>query len=465
MFDLTNLNQYIITMSTTNKGKLNISILIPIVLIVVISIVVYIFLTQKEKTELTAQTQQERITKIKEDLITLLPGKYQVIEDGYEEPSAENDGCVSIFTIFPKEYTEIQKEYLDPAGLIYCEDINTAILRGQVDQVKYNQAEDKWIYEDTQPLETKMYGDNLVSTVALGGSHALSDYHIVRVEDSKELIILSIPVSNRIRCDTYENGVEIMKDDCVDFRDTLKIPSEEGDWVPDEIYKNYYNDLLDILSNINSVDVDTNGKDSYQEWLESEADRIVKTFDFSTREIKPLIQIPEYKFETSKDTIEKEYRLSSNDIVSVNCSKLESEFSPIYDIHGCDISLNSEEVLGAWSWTDNKTIDPHITIYDNEKLKYPLIAVGEQFGPANRDDLSVYRIVDGKLVNLMFESQEETKKTWFVDPYTKMYVEDEKEYLVTYFHDPAMIEKSLTRVWEVNEKDLKLIETILERGF
>jgi len=46
-----------------------------------------------------------------------------------------------------------------------------------------------------------------------------------------------------------------------------------------------------------------------------------------------------------------------------------------------------------------------------------------------------------------------------------MYTENGKEFLVTYFHDPAMIEKSLTRLWEVSDRNLKLLETILERGF
>jgi len=236
-------------MSTTNKGKLNVKILIPIVLLVIIFIVVYIFLTQNKEVDEENKTQQQRITEIKGDLVALIPDKYEVIEDEYEEPSEENDGCVFLYTIFPKEYTEIQKEYLDQAGLIYCEDINTAILRGQVDQVKYNQEEDKWMYEDTQPLETKMYGDNLVSTVALGGSHALSDYYIVRVKNSDELIILSIPSSNRIRCETYdEDGNETWIEECVQFRDSLS--PVDADWVPDEIYKNYYKDLLEILNGI-----------------------------------------------------------------------------------------------------------------------------------------------------------------------------------------------------------------------
>ena len=148
-----------------------------------------------------------------------------------------------------------------------------------------------------------------------------------------------------------------------------------------------------------------------------------------------------------------------------SCEKLKTEFTPVYDVHGCDVLLNSKEVLTAWSWTDNKEISPHITIFDNEGLEYPLIVVGEQFGPASRDNLSVYRVIEGELVQLLFSAKEETSETWFVDPYARMYIEDNQEYLVTYFHDPAMIEKSLSRVWEISSDKLVLVKTILERGF
>ncbi len=227
-----------------------------------------------------------------------------------------------------------------------------------------------------------------------------------------------------------------------------------------------YVDKENVLGEEVSVLLDSEDfQTKYTKWLYNEVDRIVNTYDFSTKEVKSLIQIPKYRFVTNKDVIEESYKLSSNDTITVNCNKLKSEYTPVYDIHFCDVLLNSKEDLSAWSWTDNIEISPHITIFDNGNLEYPLIVVGEQFGPASRDDLSVYRVIDSKLVNLMFNSKEETTETWFADPYSKMYTENGKEFLVTYFHDPAMIEKSLTRIWEISEKDLKLVETILERGF
>ena len=72
--------------------------------------------------------------------------------------------------------------------------------------------------------------------------------YIVRIKNSNELVVLSIPLSNRIRCETYdENGVETMKKDCVNFRNSMDMTT---DWVPEEIYEEYYNDLLAILKDI-----------------------------------------------------------------------------------------------------------------------------------------------------------------------------------------------------------------------
>lgn len=241
-------------MSTTDKGKSNLKIIIPVVLLVIISIVLYIFLTQEKEVDSPIQTQQERITEIKEDLITLIPGKYEVIEDEYEEPSEESDGCVTLYQMYPKEYSEIEKEYLNKASLIYCEDINTAVLRGQVEDVRYNQTDEKWVriqWDSEELLDVKQYGENLVSIVDLGGSHASSISYIVSVEGSDELVILSVPRFHRIRCEDYdENGVETMKEDCIEFITSMGMRDDSSESVPDEIYEDYYKDLLEILKDI-----------------------------------------------------------------------------------------------------------------------------------------------------------------------------------------------------------------------
>ena len=424
------------------------------------------------------KTQEVRVIQIKEDLVPLFPKKYEIISKLYEEPTTADEGCIPLFEIYPKEYTEKEREYLASAFLTYCKDINTAVIESQIVDVRYNSKEDSWFSyfdeNDTSGIlqEKKTFGSNIVTISGREASMYSGDLYIVRIDNSDEVLMLEIPAASRIHCEVYDKqGVESWKQECIVFLDSMNIPCAGNGWIFDDVYDKYYNDLLEILPKINTTSGskdDVLGEMSdkeYQEWFEKEADRIVNTYDFSNKEIKPLIQIPEYKFSTNKDIYEQSYKLSSNDTIKVSCNKLKSEYTPVYDVHSCDVFLNSTEAFTAWSWTDNVTIDPHITIFDNKILRGPLVVVGKGFGYGSRDDLSVYIVKDSKLVNLKFNANGERKETWWVDSYTKMYIENGKEYLVTYFHDPAMLAKSLTRVWEVTDTELKLIETILERGY
>jgi hypothetical protein len=205
-----------------------------------------------DRYPLDIKYENRGLDNTKHSLQNLIPDEYEVIESEYEEPNEENDWCVQIYSITPKEYSETEKQYLSNAGLIYCEDISTAVLRGQVGEVRYNQTEGKWIViQGGGLIDVEQYGRNRVSKVELGGSHASATYYIVRLDKSEELIILSIPVSNRIRCETYdEDGVESVNEECVDFITSLGMPPDSSDFVPNEIYENYYNELLQILEEI-----------------------------------------------------------------------------------------------------------------------------------------------------------------------------------------------------------------------
>lgn len=242
--DLTKLNQYIITMSTNKNRKVNFKILIPIVLLAVISIIVYVLLRSDP-----VQTQEERINKVKQDLVSLIPGKYEIEEGEYEEPSEENDYCINLFTIYPKEYSEIEREYLANASIEYCQNIDSARINSQTGEFIYDQEANQWLYieGDSEIAQEEMtFGNNTIAYIQPVGSHYSWDTYISRLGDTSELIILYIPGSNRIRCERYdEDGVETMDEECVNFRDSL--PPVYADWVPEEIYKSYYDDLLEML--------------------------------------------------------------------------------------------------------------------------------------------------------------------------------------------------------------------------
>ena len=78
-----------------------------------------------------------------------------------------------------------------------------------------------------------------------------------------------------------------------------------------------YVDKENVLGEDDSVELsDTEDfQTDYTKWLYNEPDRIVDNYDFSDKEIKPLIQIPTYEFSTDKDVYEKSYKLSSDDTV------------------------------------------------------------------------------------------------------------------------------------------------------
>ena len=275
MFDLTKLNQYIITMSSnpflSKEVKLKrvwkgFAIAFPVVIMIFIIGNHYINLIDDTLREhytedkvLGLKDTESRVIgveEIKKHLENIIPEKYELVESLQEDSDSEDDGCINMFEIYPKTYSETEREYLAEAGLTYCADIGNAVFRSQMEDVKYRIEKDAWSWVDVGDpegnvggyYEQRFYGGNLVSIADAWGSHYDGNLYIVRIKNSNELVVLSIPLSNRIRCETYdENGVETMKKDCVNFRSSMYMTT---DWVPEEIYEEYYNDLLEILKDI-----------------------------------------------------------------------------------------------------------------------------------------------------------------------------------------------------------------------
>jgi hypothetical protein len=234
-----------------NTKNIILGILIPLTLFILFFVFqIYLFSEMAEyfyDERSTSDIQELRIEKIKKDLKNLIPEKYELIESEYEAPSSENNGCVFLYEIYPKEYTYVEKEYLESASLIYCRDIYTAVLQDQTEDVKYDVKERKWLSGGSEPLEEKQYGENLVSITSLGGSQISYNYYIVEIDNSCELIILSIPSSNRIQCDFVEGVIE--KENCESFMTSIE-ENDSPEWIPEKVYEDDYNDLLNILSNI-----------------------------------------------------------------------------------------------------------------------------------------------------------------------------------------------------------------------
>lgn len=197
------------------------------------------------------------IDEMKRRLSAIIPEKYDVIESDDNFPGIYDDGCVSIYELYPKDYSELEKKYLDYGYIHYCKNLHTASLVSQIGEIRYDEKEDSWLYyfdeEDTSGMiqEKKTFGTNIVSVSEVWGSHHSWETYIVRVDDSNEVIMILIPQATRIRCEEYdESGNEIWKEDCVEFLKSMNKPESGNDWVFNEFYDDDYKDLLEILKEI-----------------------------------------------------------------------------------------------------------------------------------------------------------------------------------------------------------------------
>jgi len=213
--------------------------LLIILLVIAVPITLYIFLNKNKG-----------IDNIKEHIKTVIPNKYEVIEEDKEG----NDGCTILYTIYPKEYTELEKKYLTSSTIRYCKDMKNVSFKSQVGSVEYNKEKDIWFFVDgdyRSAYEKVMFGEREVTIAESFGSHLDANLYITRVGDSDEIIVFHIPNANRIRCEEYDNeGTETWNKDCVELLATMGIHDAGNGWVPGEIYENDYKELVEILKDI-----------------------------------------------------------------------------------------------------------------------------------------------------------------------------------------------------------------------
>ena len=211
--------------------------------IIILYLGIYYFNTNEQESPIF---EQGSVKEIKNELLTLIPEKYEIIERNCADKilGPLRGICNEWYEIYPKQYTDIEMEYLNKASLHYFNDIINVSIAGQVGDVIYGNEYNRWVYRETDRedvyLEIKEYGNTLVSYITLGGSHAFYDYYIM--DDGNEVVILSIPSWNRIRCDTLEDGIE--KEECENYLSSLWDVSDYPDSVHENFYDEYYNDLL-----------------------------------------------------------------------------------------------------------------------------------------------------------------------------------------------------------------------------
>ena len=218
----------------------------------------------KEKTVLGLENTETRVIGeegVKELLKGILPEEYELVELTPDELLTADEGCTKLFKVYPKKYSETQRKYFSSANLIYCKDIEKAVFRSQLEENKYDPKRDAWARigvgsEKDITLgyyEQRYFGDNLVSIVERWGSGYSGDIYVLRMDNSRELVALSVPTTSRIFCGEYYNGQgEVSWDkECIESLDSIGMHSASGnDWVPQEKYQNDYKELVNMLGGI-----------------------------------------------------------------------------------------------------------------------------------------------------------------------------------------------------------------------
>lgn len=194
--------------------------------------------------------QEQTIEQFKIDLLRNIPENYEVINDDSIPLVYEDADCDFIYDIYPKEYSEIEEKYLEYASVYFFKEINTVSLPAQIGEVSYDQTLKKWVFIDQNEkveLEVREYDGYNVSVATLGGSHVMRDNYIVSSKNTDDVVVLSIPTWSRVRCDFVSEDVE--RQECEDFLSSMGVDIDTDDSVPEEVYEEYYNELLEILEN------------------------------------------------------------------------------------------------------------------------------------------------------------------------------------------------------------------------
>lgn len=196
------------------------------------------------------------IEEVKKHLKDILPEEYELIEVSQENT---DESCTTLFKIYPKTYSETERIYLSSARLIYCKDIQKAVFHSQLEESRYDSKRDAWARVSTDEKNEKTigyyqqfyFGNHLVSVAEEWGSHYDGNLYIVRLKDSDELVVLSMPLSQRIRCEEFnENGTETWNEECVKLLTSKGINDAGNGWFRQGISENDYRGLLHILSKI-----------------------------------------------------------------------------------------------------------------------------------------------------------------------------------------------------------------------
>jgi hypothetical protein len=238
-------------------------------------------------------------------------------------------------------------------------------------------------------------------------------------------IIVFLQIRNKPQEDIKTDTESITKEDLSDLH------QEYIDWAAET--GNEY--LSSVLENVNDV---------------------VEVYDWSNLEkITPQTELPEIDLSGDQNLF---FDINSSNRLEINYAKPTEYESPLMYIYmEAKVMFNGQEfdeIMIKETGDFKGRISLHI--YNDQRLKYPMLIWGNAPIASYRDEKVVYFLINDELVKYDIKYGEDINETIRSTVNIDLYIEEDTPYLFTYWEDPALAGIQVTK-WELNH-DLKQVE-------
>ena len=192
--------------------------------------------------------------------------------------------------------------------------------------------------------------------------------------------------------------------------------------------------------------------------LEETVDDVFDTYDWSNLEkITPKTELPEIDLSESQNLF---FEIDEKNKLQIKYEKPEEYDTPMMYIYtGAEVLFNNEKtdrIIIRETGDFKGSMSLHI--YDDSKLKYPVVIVGNENIFSSRDVKVIYFLINDELVKYDAKYGENINEIVNSTIAVDIYVEDNTPYLFTYWEDPALGGLQITK-WEIDH-DIKQVERI-----
>lgn len=185
------------------------------------------------------------------------------------------------------------------------------------------------------------------------------------------------------------------------------------------------------------------------------------------------ISSPKFYLSGVKDKVSETWSLNNGYKLVLDCPEIELSKVIVGDPHACKVEYNNQLIndnvrYDIYSWEEGKSIPSYVAfvVYSSEYNKslenFEILVVGEYSG-GSFDDISVYRLQDGKTKLTPFNFKNELNDTWTVESFMNFrlyYNKNGDIKLVTAYHEPSMGRlRAVLREWNLGEESLTLEKT------